>query len=24
VTSNFWRDDGVLVAVAQVTYMRLD
>jgi uncharacterized protein (TIGR00369 family) len=24
VTSNLWRDDGVLVAVAQVTYMRLD
>jgi uncharacterized protein (TIGR00369 family) len=24
VTSNFWRDDGVLAAVAQVTYMRLD
>jgi uncharacterized protein (TIGR00369 family) len=24
ITSNFWRDDGVLVAVAQVTYMRLD
>jgi uncharacterized protein (TIGR00369 family) len=24
VTSNFWGDDGVLVAVAQVTYMRLD
>ena len=23
VTANFWRDDGVLVAVAQVTYMRL-
>jgi uncharacterized protein (TIGR00369 family) len=24
VAANFWRDDGVLVAVAQVTYMRLD
>jgi uncharacterized protein (TIGR00369 family) len=23
VTANFWRDDGTLVAVAQVTYMRL-
>jgi uncharacterized protein (TIGR00369 family) len=23
VTANFWRDDGALVAVAQVTYMRL-
>lgn len=23
VTSNFWRDDGMLAAVAQVTYMRL-
>lgn len=23
VTVNFWRDDGALVAVAQVTYMRL-
>lgn len=23
VTANFWRDDGELVAVAQVTYMRL-
>jgi uncharacterized protein (TIGR00369 family) len=24
VTANLWRDDGTLVAVAQVTYMRLD
>jgi uncharacterized protein (TIGR00369 family) len=24
VTANFWRDDGALVAVAQVTYMRLE
>ena len=23
VIANFWRDDGTLVAVAQVTYMRL-
>lgn len=23
VTANLWRDDGVLVAVAQITYMRL-
>jgi uncharacterized protein (TIGR00369 family) len=23
VSANFWRDDGALVAVAQVTYMRL-
>ncbi len=23
VTANFWRDDGALVAVAQITYMRL-
>ncbi|MBV8532082.1 MAG: PaaI family thioesterase [Candidatus Eremiobacteraeota bacterium] len=24
VAANFWRDDGTLVAVAQVTYMRLN
>lgn len=24
VTANLWRDDGVLVAIAQVTYMRLE
>jgi acyl-coenzyme A thioesterase PaaI-like protein len=23
VVANFWRDDGALAAVAQVTYMRL-
>jgi acyl-coenzyme A thioesterase PaaI-like protein len=23
VTANLWRDDGTLVAVAQITYMRL-